>query len=455
MSAHRPTRRNILKSAGGLSAVMALGVSGVPTARAAGIEDTRPDFRLPFPCGVKVELKTYRGHNPDDKKIDMYRYGMPSGSPILASADGFVHENFWSSGGLEIRHGNGWFSLYLHMTGVAQAGTWVKRGDIIGYMGDVGSPGKPHLHYEQLYNPNSDQDADTQHMVHPKLQGQLLIMNPDHPVDMISTNSCGGPVPGGGDLFALSPDRSGVFQYSGQGVAWTKVGGAAGELVAGGAGLFATNPSTGDLFRFSGTPDEWSKVGGPAAQFVVAGDGLYGLSPDRSAVFQWSGSGTLWTKVGGAAGRLCGGGAGLFSTNPSTGDLFRFSGTPDEWSKVGGPAAQFAVTGNHLYGLSPDKSAVLQWSGSGTSWIKVGGAAGELVAGGAGLFSTNPSTGDLFRFSGTPDEWSKVGGPAAQFAVTGDHLYGLSPDRSAVFQWSGSGIEWNKVGGPAHSLAGR
>ncbi|MHC0430987.1 peptidoglycan DD-metalloendopeptidase family protein [Streptomyces sp. O3] len=453
MSEHRPTRRNILKSAGGLSAAMALGVSGVSPARAAGMEDTRPDFLLPFPCGVKVELKTYPTHNPVDKKIDMYRYAMPEGSRILASASGLVHENF-SPGGLEIRHGQGWFTVYLHMTGVAKPGTWVNRGDVIGYMGDVGAPGKPHLHYEQLYNPDSDQDADNQHIVHSRIQGQLLVMDPDNPVDMVSTN-CGGPAPSGSGLFALSPDRSGVYQYSGQGDVWTKVGGAAGELITGGAGVFATNPSTGDLYKYNGTPEDWSKVGGPGAQFAVTAGHLYGLSPDKAAVFRWSGSGISWDKVGGAAGRLYGGGAGLYATNPSSGDLFQFTGTPESWNKVGGPGAQFAVTGRYVYGLSPDKAAVFRWSGSGTSWDKVGGAAGRLYGGGAGLYATNPSTGDLYKYNGTPEDWSKVGGPGAQFALTSKHVYGLSSDKTAVFRWTGSGTSWDKVGGPAHSLAGR
>ncbi|MFE2322774.1 peptidoglycan DD-metalloendopeptidase family protein [Streptomyces sp. NPDC059385] len=409
----------------------------------------RPDFLLPFPCNSVIELKTYAGHNPDDKKIDMYRQGMREGSPILASADGYVHENF-SPGGLEIRHGGGWFTTYMHMTGVVPAGTWVKRGDVVGYMGDVGSEGRPHLHYEQLYNPTSDQDADNQHIVNPVLQGQgPLVMNPDNPITMTSAN-CG--VSAGSSLFAQSPDRSGVFQWSGNGTAWNKVGGAAGTLYAGGAGVFATNPSTGDLYKMNG-PNNWAKVGGPAKIFAVTGNGLFGLSPDGSGVFQWSGNGTTWNKVGGAAGTLYAGGAGLFATNPTNGDLYKMNG-PNNWAKVGGPGKIFAVTGNGLFGLSPDGSGVFQWSGNGTTWNKVGGAAGTLYAGGAGLFATNPTTGDLYKMNG-PNNWAKVGGAGHQFAVAGDAIYGLSPNSDAVFKWSGTGTTWLKVGGPASFIAGR
>jgi hypothetical protein len=147
----------------------------------------RPDFRLPFERDTTIELKTYVGHNPDDKKIDMYRHGMKTGSPIVASAAGVVHEWF-DPGGLEIRHGHGWFTVYLHMSKRVASGTRVDLGEWIGTMGSVGT-GYPHLHYEQLFNPNSDQDADTDNMVNPLLQGEgPIVMRPKHPITMVSTN---------------------------------------------------------------------------------------------------------------------------------------------------------------------------------------------------------------------------------------------------------------------------
>jgi hypothetical protein len=147
----------------------------------------RPDFRLPFEQNVTVDLKTYVGHNPDDKKIDMYRHGMKTGSPIIASAGGVVHEWF-DPGGIEIRHGGGWFTVYLHMSKRVANGTQVDRGDWVGTMGSVGT-GYPHLHYEQLFNPNSDRDADTEHIVNAVVEGKgPLIMDPNHPITMVSTN---------------------------------------------------------------------------------------------------------------------------------------------------------------------------------------------------------------------------------------------------------------------------
>ena len=155
----------------------------------------RPHFLLPFPSGSVIHLQTYRGHNPDDKKIDMYRAGMKTGSDILASAAGLVHQQF-DPGGIEIRHGNGWFTTYMHMSKRAPVGTEVRQGDWVGTMGSVGT-GYPHLHHEQLFIRSEALNADTGDMVNAIIEGKgPLIMDPDHPVVMTSTNAAGhAPTP--------------------------------------------------------------------------------------------------------------------------------------------------------------------------------------------------------------------------------------------------------------------
>ncbi|GAB3667942.1 hypothetical protein GCM10027589_34140 [Actinocorallia lasiicapitis] len=260
------------------------------------------------------------------------------------------------------------------------------------------------------------------------------------------------PARGGTHLFAQSPNKDGVFMYSGFNSVWTKVGGPAGDIITGGAGLFATNPANGDLFRYNGTPNSWSKVGGPARRFAVAGDQLFGLSSDGSGVYKWQG-GTSWIRVGGRSADLIGGDGGLFATNPDTGNIYRYNGTPDSWTQVGGPGGQFVVGGGKLYATSPDHNAVFQWNGSGTSWTRIGGSAGNLYAGWAGLFATNPSTGEIFKYNGTPNSWTKIGNRGEQFAVADGEIYGLSPNRDAVMRWTRSGTTWTQVGGPAFSIA--
>ncbi len=148
----------------------------------------RPNFMLPFPCDADVQTVTYFGHNPDDKKMDMRRVGMPTGSPIVAAAAGLVHEQF-SPGGIEIRHGDGWFTTYMHMKWHVAVGTWVEQGEVVGEMGNVGSPDY-HLHHEQLYAPGRD-NAHTSDMVHPVIQGEgPMILVPNQPFTRKSIN-CG------------------------------------------------------------------------------------------------------------------------------------------------------------------------------------------------------------------------------------------------------------------------
>lgn len=76
----------------------------------------------------------------------------PFGTPIRAPADGVVVKASFGDGyGREIiiDHGNGITTLYGHLSGYAvTAGERVRRGQVIGYLGDSGHSTGPHLHYE-------------------------------------------------------------------------------------------------------------------------------------------------------------------------------------------------------------------------------------------------------------------------------------------------------------------
>lgn len=79
------------------------------------------------------------------------------GTPIYATADGKVLEvsvRFSGYGKMvEIDHGFGYHTRYAHMHGFAvRQGQQVKRGDLIGYVGNTGLSTAPHLHYEVLLN---------------------------------------------------------------------------------------------------------------------------------------------------------------------------------------------------------------------------------------------------------------------------------------------------------------
>ena len=74
------------------------------------------------------------------------------GSPIVAAADGQVVRAGWAGGyGRQVRiaHGGGIVSSYAHMSEiVAQPGSFVRQGQLIGYVGSSGLSTGPHVHYE-------------------------------------------------------------------------------------------------------------------------------------------------------------------------------------------------------------------------------------------------------------------------------------------------------------------
>ena len=81
------------------------------------------------------------------------------GAPIYATADGkvaLVDVKFSGYGKVvEIDHGFGYRTRYAHMHDFAvRQGQSVKRGDLIGYVGNTGLSTAPHLHYEVLINGN-------------------------------------------------------------------------------------------------------------------------------------------------------------------------------------------------------------------------------------------------------------------------------------------------------------
>ena len=96
-------------------------------------------------------------------KTRRFHYGMDftakTGTPIYATADGVVKHAGWKANGfgkhVVINHGYGYETLYGHMSKVTvKKGQKVKRGQIIGYVGNTGLSAGPHCHYEVHLNGN-------------------------------------------------------------------------------------------------------------------------------------------------------------------------------------------------------------------------------------------------------------------------------------------------------------
>jgi len=81
-------------------------------------------------------------------------YGAPRGTPIVATADGKVIRASRKGGygkTVILRHGQDYRTLYAHLSRYAKGvrkGKWVKKGQVIGYVGSTGLSTGPHLHYE-------------------------------------------------------------------------------------------------------------------------------------------------------------------------------------------------------------------------------------------------------------------------------------------------------------------
>jgi|TARA_B100000959_G_scaffold1810_1_gene1984 murein DD-endopeptidase MepM/ murein hydrolase activator NlpD len=81
----------------------------------------------------------------------------PKGTPIYATGDGKIAKVRRSRRGygnhVIVDHGYGYQTLYAHMTKyIVYRGQKVKRGEIIGYVGNTGTSVAPHLHYEVIKN---------------------------------------------------------------------------------------------------------------------------------------------------------------------------------------------------------------------------------------------------------------------------------------------------------------
>ncbi len=94
-------------------------------------------------------------------KIRKFHYGMdftaPTGAEIYSTGDGTVELVKSSRRGygnkIVVNHGFGYKTLYAHLSGFnVKVGQKVKRGDVIGFVGNTGLSTAPHLHYEVHLN---------------------------------------------------------------------------------------------------------------------------------------------------------------------------------------------------------------------------------------------------------------------------------------------------------------
>ena len=78
-----------------------------------------------------------------------------NGTPVYATGDGRIATSYYSNSYgnvVYINHGFDFETRYAHLQKyIVEAGDYVKRGQIIGYVGNTGTSVSSHLHYEVLY----------------------------------------------------------------------------------------------------------------------------------------------------------------------------------------------------------------------------------------------------------------------------------------------------------------
>ncbi|WP_343693512.1 M23 family metallopeptidase [Chitinophaga sp.] len=104
--------------------------------------------RIASGFGYRIDpiYKTVKYHSGLD-------FAAPAGTPIYATGDGVVEEASMSDVGygnhVVVNHGYGYKTRYGHMLRIkVKAGTTVKRGDVLGWVGSTGKSTGPHCHYE-------------------------------------------------------------------------------------------------------------------------------------------------------------------------------------------------------------------------------------------------------------------------------------------------------------------
>lgn len=105
------------------------------------------DGRLTSPFGSRFH--PVLGHRRMHRGVDL---AAPQGAPIVAAADGRVTAAGWNGGygrQIALAHAGGMRTTYGHLSRIAAStGSYVRRGQVIGYVGSSGLSTGPHLHFE-------------------------------------------------------------------------------------------------------------------------------------------------------------------------------------------------------------------------------------------------------------------------------------------------------------------
>lgn len=108
---------------------------------------------------VKTGSITTKMYYSSGKYHGAVDFGVSTGTPVYAAADGIVVTSTWGGSDsygyyIKIKHYNGLYTLYAHGSSlVVSVGQEVKQGQLIMYSGNTGNSTGPHLHFEVRVSP--------------------------------------------------------------------------------------------------------------------------------------------------------------------------------------------------------------------------------------------------------------------------------------------------------------
>ncbi len=114
----------------------------------------KDEYNIWFASGYGYRIDPIYKTKKFHKGVD---FSGPIGAEIYATADGVITYAGYKRDGygrkVKIDHGYNYKTLYAHLSKyVVRRGQKVKRGQLIGYLGNTGKSTAPHLHYEIIKN---------------------------------------------------------------------------------------------------------------------------------------------------------------------------------------------------------------------------------------------------------------------------------------------------------------
>jgi murein DD-endopeptidase MepM/ murein hydrolase activator NlpD len=111
-----------------------------------GVMDPLRNYSITSPYGMRINPVT--GEHSMHEGIDL---AAPQGTPVRASFSGRIRRAGWEDidgNMIMIGHGRGWKTSYSHLARIlVRQGQFVRKGQIIGYVGSTGRSTGPHLHW--------------------------------------------------------------------------------------------------------------------------------------------------------------------------------------------------------------------------------------------------------------------------------------------------------------------